>query len=339
MNKVTVIGGGTGSFVVLTGLKRLPGIKLTAIVPATDSGGSSGRLKDEFGYLPVGDVRQCLVALAEDEEDQMLLRQLFSYRFDKGEDGLKGHNFGNLFLTALTDILGNEVEAIKMVRKLMHIRGSVYPISLHQTNLVAEYENGAKIVGEHFIDEPPYPHDGRLQIAELSVDPIVETHALINSAITNADLIIIGPGDLYTSLLANFVISGVKDILSRTPAKIVYVMNLVTRFGQTYGYTATKHLQEVEKYLGRPVDFILVNNAELPEDILARYRMQNDEPVMNDLTGDPRIVLADLLASERIVTAKGDVLKRSLIRHDSGKLAKVIADVISRLKPAVDGNI
>ncbi|MCA9379492.1 YvcK family protein, partial [Candidatus Dojkabacteria bacterium] len=223
MANIVVIGGGTGSYAILSGLKQLTGHQLTAIVPATDSGGSTGRLRDEFGFLPVGDVRQCLVALAENQDESLSLRELLSYRFDKGGDGLAGHNLGNLLLTALTDISGGEIQAIAILEKLLNIQGHVYPVSLTKTNLVAEYENGETVSGEHKIDEPAYPHDGRVRIANLHATPKVRTHKLVKEAIADADVIIMGPGDLYTSLIANLVVGGVAEALQAAKAKFVYI--------------------------------------------------------------------------------------------------------------------
>jgi uncharacterized cofD-like protein len=331
MKNITVIGGGTGSFAILSGLKKLQNVHLSAIVPSTDSGGSTGRLRDEFGYLPVGDVRQCLVALAENDEEGMLLRKLFSYRFEKGESGLKGHNFGNLFLTALSDILGDEVKSIKAAQKLLNIQGDVYPVTLQKCDLVAEYENGEIIKGEHLIDEPSYPHDGRLKIVKLYTDPYVDTHQNVKDVINNSDLIVMGPGDLYTSILANIVVDGISEIIRNSKAKVLYNLNLVTKFGQTYMFKASDHVKEIAKYLGREPDYVLVNKEKLPEEILEKYRLQNDYPVENDIEGKPGVIMADLLANEEIVTPKGDVLVRSLIRHDSDAVAKIVGEILKEI--------
>jgi uncharacterized cofD-like protein len=324
MKNISVIGGGTGSFVVLSSLKNIKEVNLTAIVPSTDNGGSTGRLKDEFGYLPVGDVRQCLVALAENKEEEFMLRNLFAHRFDKGEEGLKGHNFGNLFLTALRDILGDDLEAIKQAKKILNIQGNVYPVTLNKCNLVAKYENGEKLKGEHNIDEPPYPHDGRLKIKKLYISPKVKTHKAVTDAIKNSELIVICPGDLYSSIGANLVVDGVSQALRKSKAKIVYIVNLMTKFGQTYNFTASDFLEFIETSIGRKVDYVIVNNEILPKKILKKYALQNDYPVVDDLGEDPRIIRADLLINEEIKTPKGDVIKRSLIRHDGEKIKEII---------------
>lgn len=328
MKNIVVIGGGTGSFVTLSGLKSLAEINLTAIVPATDSGGSTGRLRDEFGLLPVGDARQCLIALAENQEESLLLRQLFSYRFEKGEDGLRGHNLGNLLITALSDILGDELQAIESIERLMNIKGHVYPVSLKRCSLVAKYENGTAITGEHLIDEPHFPHDGRMKIIDLYTEPRMETHPKVITAIENADLILTGPGDLYTSLAANLVIDGVSTAIKASSAKLVYVVNLVTKFGQTFNMTASGHVAEITKYAGRKPDYILMNDNNLPKDILERYEAENAFAVKDDLNDENGVLRRDLLAREEIVTPKGDVLKRSLIRHDGLKIAEVISGLL-----------
>jgi len=327
MKNISVIGGGTGSFTVLSGLKRLQDIHLTAIVASTDSGGSSGRLVDEFGYLPPGDLRQCLVALAENDEEQQFLRELFLYRFDRGCDGLKGHNFGNLFLTALRDIYGDEIKAVEIAEKLLGIKGKVYPVSLEKCDLFAKYENGEIICGQHHIDKPNFPHDCRLRISNLYTEPKVRTHSKVIDAIENSDIIVIGPGDLYTSLIANLIMDGVSQAVCRSKAKVVYVVNLVTKFGQTFGFKVSDHVSEIQKYLGKRPDYILINSTELPESILEKYKLENAYPVEDDLGDSLNIIRTDLLANEEVTTISGDVLQRSLIRHDEDKVAGVIAGI------------
>lgn len=328
MHNITVIGGGTGSFVVLSGIKNLQNTNITSITCATDSGGSSGRLRDEFGYLPAGDTRRSILALSGEGFDQNILRQLFAYRFDKGENGLKGHNFGNLFMTALRDVVGDELHALEILGKLFRTRGKVMPITLEKTDLVAEYENGSKLIGEENIDEPKFPHDGRLRITKLSSEPKVQSHSKVKQAIIESDLIILGPGDLYTSLLANFIFDDVIEWLNQSKAKIVFISNLVTKFGQTYGFRVSDFVNELEKYIRKPLDYILVNNTELPKDILEKYHLENSQGVLNNMNEDPRVIETDLLASEEIKRSQNDIVKRSLIRHDPEKIARVIEGLL-----------
>ena len=317
MKKIVVIGGGTGTFTVLQGLKKYP-LDITAIVTMADSGGSSGRLRDEFGVLPPGDVRQCLAALVDNGDTEMM-RQLFLYRFQKGV-GLKGHNFGNLFLTALTDIAGSEVEAIKIASKILNIRGKVVPVSTQKAELCVELEDGFIVKGEHNIDEPK--HNGVVRIKRLWLEPSAKVNKDAVKSIQMADVVVLGPGDLYTSVLANVVVEGMAGTLK--DKKIIYFSNLISKYGQTYKYNVSDHVDDLERYLNRSVDHIIVNNIPLPEEILERYALEQGYEVVNDMQEDLRIIQADLLTSEIVRKVSGDVLKRSLIRHDSDKLAAEI---------------
>lgn len=325
--KIVVIGGGTGTYTVLYGLKKYPPdfLDLTAIVTVADSGGSAGRLRDEFGYLPVGDFRMALVALADDSEAGSILRNLFLHRFNKGE-GLNGHNFGNLFLVAMTDIAGSEEEAIELASKVLRIRGRVLPVSKEKLTLVAKYVNGKIIRGESHIDEPSENHDGALHIRSLHVEPRATITPQAREAILEADLIVLGPGDLYTSTLAALVVPGVTEAIKESRARISYIINLMTKYGQTHGFSALDHVKELASYIGCLPDAVLLNKAHLPEDVLVRYKAQQELPVKDDLSdGDNFVVLRnDFLAKEEIKKSSGDVLRRSLIRHDSEKLAHTL---------------
>jgi uncharacterized cofD-like protein len=321
---IVTIGGGTGTHTLLTGLKKYPAhaVEPVAVVTMADSGGSTGRLRDEFGYLPVGDVRMALVALAEGDGDTML-RRLFMHRFDRGE-GLRGHNVGNLLLVAMTDLLGSEEAAILEVSKILRIRGKVLPVTKDHVDLLAQYEDGSVVRGETHIDEPEDSHDSSLKISKLWLDPAPAVSERVVHEIERADLVVLGPGDLYTSLLANIVVPGVAEALQHTDAPIVYIMNLMTKLGQTNGFGAKAHLDEVVRYVGRAPDAVVVNSAALPGEILAAYEKEGEEPVYDDLGEAPhgaRVIRADLLGDEVVVQPDGDILKRSLIRHDPDKLA------------------
>jgi uncharacterized cofD-like protein len=185
------------------------------------------------------------------------------------------------------------------------------------------------LVTETNIDEPPYPHDGNLRITKLKTDQPAETYPEVEKAIKQADLIVIGPGDLYTSLIANLVIKGIPEALQKTQAKVVHTVNLMTKFGQTTDFTASEHVLEIEKYMGRQVDYILMNNADLPEKILMEYQKYNTDKVQDDLGDDSRVIHADLVASEEVKTVKGDVLHRSLIRHDGNKIASCLYNLLN----------
>ncbi len=219
MKRIVVIGGGTGTYTVLSAIKHIENIDITAIVSSADSGGSTGVLRDEFGKLPVGDFRQCLVALSEDGNGNNILRRLFEYRFSKGGPGLEGHNFGNLLITALTEILGSEEEAFRKASRILNIQGRVFPITFDDIQLIAQYENGSVAFGESMIDEPESSHDGTMRISRLWVQPKAKIFDKSKEAISEADYIIMGPGDLYTSLLANIVVDGVSDAIKKSHAK------------------------------------------------------------------------------------------------------------------------
>lgn len=326
---VVVIGGGTGTHTVLRGLKRYrKKLDLTAVVTMADSGGSTGRLRDEFGQLPVGDVRMALAALASDvDEHDELVRELFLHRFDKG-NGLSGHNFGNLFLVALTDLLGSEEAAIRAASRVLRVQGQVMPVTTESVHLVATYEDGHIITGEHDIDEPTTDRHA-MRIVDLAVTPHATINPRAEDAILNADLIVLGPGDLYTSVLANCVVDGVADAIRHASAKLVYVSNLMTKSGQTADMGVQAHIDEIQRYIKRLPDAVLINDGEFPEELLVRYAADKEFPVKIDCdSGECDFIFSDFLATEEVKTKSGDSLKRSLIRHDSRKLARTLIDLL-----------
>ncbi len=308
MKKIVVIGGGTGAFTVLRGLKHYTN-RLAAIVSMFDSGGSTGRLRDEFGFLPPGDVRRCILALAPETEKTKILRELLSYRFSKGE-GLNKHNFGNLWLTALRDVIGNELGAIDYLSNLFNISGRVLPVTLDNSHLCAEFTDGTIVKGETNIDIPK--HDGSLRISRLFLEPPAHALAASLDAVEDADLVVIGPGDLYTSLMPNFLVTGMKEALAATSAKKVFVCNVMTKWGETHGFTASDFLREVQKYAGA-VNAMVVNTKNASHTLLERYNQENAFPVLVDRENiKTELIEADLLNEQEIV------------RHDSYKLAKVL---------------
>jgi len=321
MKKAVVIGGGVGSFVLLTGLKEYP-LDLTAIVPVTDDGGSTGRLRDEFGFLPVGDMRQCLAALAPENG---MLRQLLLYRFEKGK-GLKGHNLGNLILTAIEDVVGSEPEAVAKTAKIFRLKGKILPISKKLVKLAAKYSSGITIISEHKIEV--YKLKKGEKIIRLYTIPRARINSDAVQAIKEAKAIILGPGDLYNSTIANLIIGGAKKAVGESSAKLIYVVNLMTLNSQTHDYTARDHLKEIEKHAGRKMDYIIINSQLLPQRILRAYRKLEEYPVIDDLGEDKRVIRRPLLVKSAYQKPKSDVLKRSLLRHDSKKLAKTIIGII-----------
>src|SRR3989344_3499419 len=244
MNKiprVVTISGGTGSYVALMGLKKYP-LKLTAIVTMSDSGGSSGKLRDELGVLPPGDVRQCLVALAESPR---LLREMFNYRFEEG--GLKGHSFGNIFLSTLAKTTGSMKKAIDEVGKILRIHGRVVPVTFDKSDLCVELEDGTIIEGETHIDVVA-KKEKRAKIKRAFLKPVIVANPDAINAILTADIILIGPGDLYTSIIPNLLVKEVAAAIKKSKARKIFALNLMTKYGQTTGYKASDHVSNLEKY-------------------------------------------------------------------------------------------
>lgn len=320
--KLVVIGGGTGSFVLLSGLKAFP-VELTAIVPVTDDGGSTGRLRDEFGFLPVGDMRQCLAALAPDNG---LLRKLLLYRFEKGE-GLIGHNLGNLLLTALEDLAGSEPEAVVQAAKLFRLKGKVWPISRTLVKLAAEYSDGKTVVSEHEIETHRLTPNER--ITHLFTIPETTINPEAKKTLLEAQAIIFAPGDLFNSVIASLVIKGTQEAIKTSQAKLIYVVNLMTLNSQTNYMSAADHVKEIEKYAGRKMDKIVVNNQAVPDDIKQVYAKEVEYPVVDDLGDDSRVVRREMLAKAPYQKPKSDVIKRSLLRHDPEKLAQTIIKLLA----------
>lgn len=329
-NKIfTVIGGGTGTFSILNGLKKYSE-HINAVVTMADSGGSARKERDEWGLLPNSDIRKSLIALADiSSDDSLLLRQLFQYRFSN-QKGISGMTFGNLFLATLTKLLKSQKKAIEKAGDLLNIKGKVLPVTMDKVNLKAVYENGSVVVGEHFIDEPQ--HDGRLAITKLTTHPYARATKEVIRAITQSDVLIIGPGGFYTTILANLVIGGVTKAIQKSKARKIFIMNLMTEYGQTYGFTASRFISELDRYLTADLlDFVLINNNPIPEKILKRYKKYQAQPIVNDLSSQHhfRIVETDLISSELIKRDRYDRLPRSLIRHDPDKLAAVCMKILN----------
>lgn len=320
--KIVCIGGGTGTFVALKGLKNYP-CHLSAIVTMSDSGGSNKRIRDEFGLLPTSDIRQCLVALSDENGGAGLLRKLFMYRFEKGK-GLSGMTFGNLFMAALSDILGSQEEAIKQTGHVLRIQGTVIPVSFTDTNLFAKYEDGHVVTEEHLIDEPT--HDGRMRITDVYLEPQAEANPEAIRVIREADIIVLGPGDLYTSLLPNLLVNGIPEVIRKSKAKKVYVVNLMTKYGQTYNFSAVDHVAVMKQYIGDSLDYVVINNASIPSKALKVYEKSHEQQVVDNLETNSKfkVIRADLVGRQFTKPPKSDTLVRSLIRHDSNNLAAVL---------------
>lgn len=313
-----VIGGGTGSHAILRGLKRHD-IDIAAIVAMTDRGGSSGRLRDEFGHLPPGDVRQCLAALAPEEHGTLLLRQLFSYRFARGS-GLHGHSFGNLFITALVEITGSIDKAIEEAGNLLGIKGRVIPVTLSNTDLCARLADGTMIVGEHELDIRREKPD--VAIDYVYLDPRAYVNPEAERAIHEADAVVLGPGDLYTSLVANLVVDGLAQAVLSSSGTKIFVCNLATKRGESDGFAASDFLHVVLEYLGRQdaLDVMLVNSTQPSSRVQSRYESEGSYVVQLDLENCRRLVphvIAQPLASAGMY-----------LRHDPELLAEAVVSAI-----------
>lgn len=322
--KIVVMGGGTGSFVVLRGLKNFP-VDLTGIISVADSGGSTGRLRSEFGFLPVGDLRQGLAALADNNDETLL--KLLTYRFSRGK-GLSGHNLGNLILTALRDLYGSEPKALERAAKVFRISGKIIPVSLRESVLCAVYENGKKVRGEHVIDQPAF--GGGLKIKGVSLNPRIKIYPQAAQSIKEADLIVLGPGDLYTSTLPCLLVDGVRAAFRQSRARLCYVVNLVNRYSQTYRFSCSNYLKEVERYCGRGVDFAIVNTGSIPKNIFKAYHQEKSEVPLDDLSsgGVFSVIRGDFTKKGSIKAVSGDDLPRSFFRHDEDKLARALIKIL-----------
>jgi uncharacterized cofD-like protein len=307
--KIVVMGGGTGLSSLLRGIKHHTS-NIAAVVTVSDDGGSSGRIRKEMGLLPPGDIRNCLVALAEDES---LLSELFTYRFSEGT--LDGHNFGNLFLAALTNMAGDFDKAVKLSGRILAIQGKVLPATLSSTVLCAEYENGDLVEGESEIPR----HRGRIKRVFLKPGDVEPPPEVIHH-IEQADAVILGPGSLFTSVIPNLLVKSISHTLSQSAAVKVYVCNVMTQPGETDGYTASDHVRAITEHAGSNiVDFVVVNDS-LPQKLLEKYSREGSFPVPTDID---EVEGAGAKAITAHVMAETD-----LVRHDSKKLAETVIGIV-----------
>ncbi len=318
--KVVVIGGGTGNFVVLRGLKKYP-LELSAIVSMADDGGSTGILRDELGVLPPGDVRQCLVALSNSSR---LMRSLMNYRFENG--GLGGHSFGNLLLSALEKVTGSFEKAVEEAGKILYIKGQVIPVTMNQVRLKMILNDSRILEGEKEVYLSQEIESGYKSVY---LEPYPKVNPRVIEEIASADLLVIGPGGLHTSLIPNLLVEGVSEAICKSSAKKVFVLNLMNRKGQTTGYKTSHYLKELVRFLGEDIfDHILINVEKPPKVLIDVYANEGDL-VENDME-DARILEAHMLGA-MARTAKKDLLKRNLIRHDSKKLAQELMKIVDHL--------
>jgi len=319
--RVVAIGGGTGLSTLLRGLKshvapgdrhnsHYPIADLAAVVTVTDDGGSSGRLRREYSVLPPGDLRNCMVALSEDEA---LLSRLFQYRFQSGR-GLRGHSFGNLFLTALSHITGDFTHAVRVSSEVLAIRGRIFPATNQLVSLEATLENGHVIAGESHIGATRVPIR-RVHLVPRKVKPLPE----VLEAIAAANLILLGPGSLFTSIIPNLLVSGVAQAMEKSRAKRVYIANLMTQPGETLGYTLVDHRRAIQQHAGRKIsDCVVINDQPLAPDVLRRYKSESAEPVLIDRPELQRMGLQCVFAN--LLEVHG------VVRHDSSRLASLLIE-------------
>ncbi|BDC49660.1 hypothetical protein F183_A19760 [Bryobacterales bacterium F-183] len=319
--RIVAIGGGTGLSTLLRGLKKFayskdgsPLVEITAIVTVTDDGGSSGRLREEFSVLPPGDIRNCMVALSEDEA---LLSRLFQYRF-KGGKGLDGHSFGNLFLTALTNLTGDFAQAVKFSGDVLAITGNIYPSTARNVSLEAELENGRMVSGETRISK------SKIRIKRISLNPknckpLPETL----DAIAKADLITMGPGSLFTSVIPNLLVKGIPEAIAKSRAVKAYFVNLMWQPGETTGFKASDHVEAIYAH-SRPklLDHVVVNTEKLPKAMLKRYEAEGSFAVETDV---------ERMEDMGIQVVGAPLVDRGKkIRHDSDNAAMIAVRLAER---------
>lgn len=318
---ITTIGGGTGQYTLLSGLKHLPDIDLAAIVAMTDDGGSTGKLRDELGVLPPGDLRQCLVALSDVESD---LREMFEYRYTSNGE-LNGHSLGNLIISAFESKHGLE-EGLKKVERFLQIKGNVIPITFDNVRLHARTIDGRIIIGEHEIDKKEH----RLEKIYFRPEPTLNKKAL--ERIIHSDLVVLCPGDVYTSILPNLLVSGVAQGLAlakQAPKKrVVYVCNIMTQRNHTDGFGVRNFVETLHSHVGNEfIDVVLYNTRRPDPTFLEAYGKEGEhfvEPTHEGFVGKTLYIGRDILSEKIVLPTQEDPVPRSFVRHDSQKTARAI---------------
>ena len=322
--RIVCLGGGTGNFVVLSGLKKYP-VRLSAVVAMTDDGGSSGILRDELGILPPGDIRQCLVALSGED---LTLRKLFNYRFDNGT--FKGHNFGNLFMVALEKVTGSFDKSVEKASRVLNVHGEVIPVTLDKVWLMAKLKNNRLLRGEHSISKSRLL--SKCKVKKLFVKPKARANPKAISAIKKADLIVIGPGDLYCSILPVFLVEGIPEAMRKSSAKKVYNCNLMTERGHTDGFKIEDFVNVIERYLGKGIiDYVTFNTKRPSPYFLKKYSEEGAKLVeFSEETLKKKGYLGANLINPRIYKKDpADIfLQRAPIRHHPDKIAKVLMSLL-----------
>lgn len=317
--QIVTIGGGSGQYSLLRGLREITGIDITAVVSMMDSGGSTGRLRDELGILPPGDLLKCILALSPHQD---IVRTIFLKRF-KNDRRLRGHNAGNMLLTMLSRFTGSFPAGVQALGEILDVKGTVLPVTVDKATLVAELTDGSRIYGERAIDTPRGTQREKIRDVWLvphHSDGITVFPPVID-AIEKADTIIIGPGDLFTSILPNFLVSGVKEALSACSARILYVLNIMTKYGETHHFRSRDFVTRMEESLSREIDAVLYNTHKPGKAVLERYHRQKAEFVEIETSDDwwhgRKVFAADLLD-----------ITGGIVRHDSHKLAKLVQTIV-----------
>jgi uncharacterized cofD-like protein len=308
--RIVVIGGGTGLSVLLRGLKQYTS-NITAVVTVSDDGGSSGKLRGDMGILPPGDIRNCVLALADTEP---LLEKLFQYRFREGE--LQGHSFGNLLIAAMTSITGDFQKAIKEFSKVLAVRGRVLPVTTTNVSIRAELESGEVVEGESILAS----HLGPVKKVMLQPSDALALPEVLQ-AIMDADAVVLGPGSLFTSVIPNLLVGGVSDALKQSPAAKIYICNVMTQRGETTGFSASQHVAALQNHArGRIIDYVLVNTGRIRPNLVARYREEGAAPVSVDMSRLNQLAV-------HVMT--DDVLQQGeTVRHDPDKLARRVMRLV-----------
>lgn len=322
--KIVTIGGGTGSFMLLSGLKKYQ-VDLSAVVSMADDGGSTGVLRDELGVLPPGDVRQCLVALSDSSE---VLRKLLNYRFEEG--GLKGHNFGNLFLSALEKISGGFSSGVAEAMRILNVSGQVIPVTDHDAKLYLELNNNKILKGENEIN---HSHFDPSKIKKIYFNPKVSANKQAIKCIKEADIIVIGPGNHFCSILPNFLIKEFSEAVKKSKAKVVYNCNLSNKKGQTDNFTLDDYVESINKFIGKDrIEYVIFNTKKPSKKLIKKYEKKEGGNFMVNFDKDKnvkrkyKIIRGNFIINSEVIYSKADALaeKRSFIRHSSGRLAKAI---------------
>jgi uncharacterized cofD-like protein len=323
---IVIIGGGTGSYVVASGLSKTDA-HISMLMTMVDEGGSNRVIRDEFGLLPTSGIRQAIVALSK---NKTVLRKLFTYRYHQGGTGLQGMTFGNLFMAAMAEIMGSQKKGIEETCRLLQVKGDIFPISYDNVRLVATYEDGTTLVGEHNIDEKK----SAAKIVNLATQPAAKLNPEARKAILEADLIILGPGGFYTNTVVNLIVEGMLLALMESKAKLLFVTNLMNSQSESPHYALSDFFTDLGKYLSlERINYVLVNsNIVFPQKVLRAYEAEKAEPVKDNLEEGrvklrAKVIRADLLSGAMPEKQKGDAVARSMIRHDSDKLAREIMKI------------